>query len=342
MRHFLLLVMVFISAGVWAESAPTQVAIAFGGSVPIDPSGHTFTEKEGPSRANGGEHIVIKFARTKTISDIKLTGYSSGHAGKSLIHNVIATNGTTKTSLDALFQFKKITTGNPQNYQNLVMLPDTTSVETAPNLSVTQIDFVIEGFTNNDASVLLQISSNDGLPVEDFMVTRTGDSETIGGLIDESKYAKFNTSDLQALISRGKTPAASELNGKTFICTNYSRLNATQVNVKARAYAVTNNVLMSTSDLQGAPKVWTTTNEGLQAVVDDVSGCGPFQSFNIVRMTSGGNLVSEVVIDLESYLTQCEKAGYDRNSMNGIETNETFPSIINSKYVVNSYEFCHL
>jgi hypothetical protein len=341
MRSLLLLVSCLFSAGALAN-APTQISLAFGLSVPADPSGATFVEKQGPSRSSGGEHFVIKFARAKTISDIKLTGYSSGHAGKSLIHSAVGTNGTVKTSLDAIVQFKKVTTGNPQNYNDLVMLPDTTSVETAPNLAFAQIELAVEGFTNNDASLLVQVSSNDGLGTEDFMVTRTGDSETIGGLIDETKYAKFAPADVQALIARGSIPDAAALDGKTFTCTNYTRLNATQVNVKARAYSIANGVLMSTSDLQGPAKVWTATAEGLTAPEDNVSGCGHFASVNIVHMTAAGNLVSEVVLNLENYLTQCEKAGYDRDHMRDIETNETFPSVINSAYVVNAYEFCHL
>jgi|GEM_PF-2085205 len=337
---FLGLCVLTLGFGATALADGNQLNVAFGASVPVDSSGQTLTEKTGPSRASGGEHFVVRFGRAKNITDIKLTAYSAGHAGKALIHSVTAMNGTTKVSIDALSQFAKVTAGNPTNYQNLVMLPDTAFVQTTPNQAFTQLDIVIEGFTNNDISVLLQVSSSDAIAAKDYLISRSSVADTLGGLIDESKFAKFTTADLQSLMTQAEVPAAADLAGKTFSCSNYPRLDANQVNYKTRTYAEANGALVSNSDLEGQ-NVWTATPAGLQMSIDNFNGCGKYASFNILRMTAGGNLISEIVVVLDDFLNLCEAAHYDRNAVRDVELNSTFTSVLDPKYVVDSYEFCH-
>jgi hypothetical protein len=233
-----------------------------------------------------------------------------------------------------------VTAGNPTNYQNLVMLTDTAFVETTPNQAFTQLDIVIEGFANNDISVLLQISSSDAIAAKDYLISRSSIADTLGGLIDESKFAKFTPVDLQSLMTQAEVPAAADLVGKTFSCSSYPRLDPNQVNYKTRTYAEANGALVSNGDLEGQ-NVWTATPAGLQMAIDNFNGCGKYASFNILRMTASGNLISEVVVVLEDFLNLCEAAKYDRNAVRDVELNSTFTSVLDPKYVVDSYEFCH-
>jgi hypothetical protein len=75
---------------------------------------------------------------------------------------------------------------------------------------------------------------------------------------------------------------------------------------------------------------------------DNFNGCGKFVTTNVLRVTGAGNLISEVVLDLNLYIALCTKAGYDATATQAVETNSTFPSLVNARYVVDSYEFCHL
>ena len=320
----------------------TTLTVAFGTSVPKDPTGQTLVESGGPSRASGGEHFILKMGPAKNITDIKLTAYSTSKTGKDLIHSVTAYNGSTATALVALSQFSAVTVGNPTNYQNLAMIADSQFVETNPNQAVTELDFVIEGFTNDDASLVLQVTSSDNIPSNDFLLTRTGpnSSDTLGTMIDETTYAAFSASTLNTLMTSGTQPAASDLAGKTFTCTSYTKLDATQVDVLTRTYAVSGTTLQSTSSLEGS-LTWAVTADGLSASVANQNGCGSFGTVNVVRLTPGGNLISEVDLNLSAYLNLCVAAGYDLTGTQDVEQNSTFASVVNTNYVVDSYEFCH-
>lgn len=323
-----------------AEAA--QLKLGVGPSVPADPTGETYVLPSGPSRASGGEHINIKFNGPKLISEVRLTSFSSGHAGKSLIHSAKGLTGATTVSLDGLFQFSKVTMGNPVNYQSLVMLPDTAWVAIAPNQPFSQLDIVIEGFTNNDASILVQVTSNDSLTVSEFLVTRTGSvNETAGGMIDESRYARFTGNELSKLMAIATQPSVSELAGKTFVCSVYTKLDAARVDVKRRSYSLNSaGALVSNSDLQGQNIPWWTGADGLQMAVDNFTGCGRFTTANVVRRTASGNLISETVLDLQKWIDQCVAQGFDAEGTKTVEENSTFPSVLAPKYRVDSFEFC--
>lgn len=329
----------FVSLNAFA--ANTQLNIALGTSVPTDGTGQTFVQKNGPSRSAGGEHILIKFAKPKTVAEIKLTAYSSGKAGKVLIHSATGINGPTKVTLDGLYLFAKVTNGNPTNYKNLVMLNDTTSVSVAPSQAFQQIDIVAEGFTNNDASLLVQVVSQDGLPAEEFIMSRTSGSETLGGLIDEAKFAKFGINELQSLMKNGVSPGIADLENKTFTCSTYSKLDSVRLNAKTRTYSSpAAGVLLSHSDLQGPVQTWTMDAFGVGLDVPNANGCGRYSTRNVIRLTASGNLIAEVILDLESYLLQCENKGFDKDAVRVVESNSTYPSVLDSKFVVDSYEFC--
>lgn len=327
-----------------AQSTAAQLNVAFGSSVPADPSGQTYILASGPSRANGGERFVVKFNAPKTITEIKLISYSASRTGKNLIRGAKALQGATVVNLDGLFQFSKVTAGNPTNYQNLVLLPDTTWVAIAPNQAYAQIEITVEGFTNNDSSLLLQITSNENVALQEFLVTRTGSAsnEIAGGLIDESRYAKFTVNELSKLMQFAD-PNVTDLAGKTFICSSYTKLDTSKIDLKRRTYSLSaNGALQSSSDLQGANIPWAIGPEGLQMPVDNFTGCGRFTTARVVRKTGGGNLIGEVIVDLQKWVDQCAAAGFDPEGAKVVEENSTFPSMIDAKFRVDSYEFCRL
>lgn len=335
----------FTSFAFSSANAATTLSAAFGSSVPNDPNGQTYVQTWGPSRSGGGEHFILKMSPAKTVTSIKISGFSTGRAGRSLIHNAVVTSGATSSAVPALFQFSKVTTGNPQNYNGKVMLPDSTNVEVAPNQVISQIDITVEGYSNDDASILFQVTTEEGLTESEFMLTRTGShsDQTIGGLINEANYAKFTINELTKLVTAGALPVAADVAGKTYVCSSYSKLDNSQINLKNRAYTVAaNGSLQSSSDIEGSNLVWTATTAGLTTVIANQNGCGVFTTYNVVRKTPAGNLIAEVNLDLEKYVQLCVSAGYDEQGTRAVQQNSTFPSGINPAYVVNSYEFCRL
>jgi hypothetical protein len=322
-------------------ASASQLNLALGSSVPADPSGATLIEKAGPTRASGGEHIVVRLNGAKTITEIKLSAFSNGKAGKVLIHNATGTAAAAVVSLDGLFKFASATDGNPTNYQNLVMLPDAASVRVTPAQAFSRLEFVVEGFTNNDASLLISITASEDLPAQDYLITRTGSAEVVGGMIDESGYKKFSSDNLKNLMTGATTSVAADLVGKTYVCTSYTKLDTAEIDFKTRTFAqAANGDLISNSDLEDPNLAWASTAEGLEATILDSSGCGHFVTKNIVRQTGSGNLISEVVLNLNDYVNLCAGAGYDPSAVQAVETNSTFASVVDPAYVVNAYEFC--
>ena len=268
---------------------------------------------------------------------------STGHAGKSLVHSVTASSGATAISLPGLSQFSKISAGNPQNYNGSVMLIDNTFVEATPNQAYTQLDFVIEGYTNDDASLLLQVTTAENLAEQEFMLTRPAHPEqSVGALINEANYAKFTANDLAKLMTNGVVAQAADVVGHTYTCSSYSKLDNAEINLKSRTYFVANNgTLQSASDIEGANLTWTQAAVGLAAVIANRNGCGNYATYNVVRKTPSGGLIAEVNLDLNAYVDLCANAGYDADGTRAVETNSTFPSVLNPNYVVDSYEYCH-
>jgi hypothetical protein len=222
------------------------------------------------------------------------------------------------------------------------MLTDTTFVSVAPQQAFQQIDLLVEGYSHNDASLLVQIISNDGLPAEEFLMSRTATSETLGAMINESKFAKFGINELQSLMSAAVSPTIDDLVGKTFVCSSYTRLDSVKLDLKSRTYSSPSpGVLQSHSDLQGPTQTWAASPFGIELKIDNSSGCGRFTTRNVVRLTGAGNLISEVVLDLENFLLQCESVGFDKEKVRAVETNSTYPSVLDPKMVADSYEFCH-
>ncbi|KYG66276.1 hypothetical protein AZI86_04245 [Bdellovibrio bacteriovorus] len=325
-----------------ALAATTNLNVAIGTSVPNDPAIPTYNFTTVPSRSGGGEKFTLKFASAKNITSIKLSGFSIGRAGKVLVRNVTAISGAATTTIPELFQFKKMTVGNAQNYKDLVMLVDSSYVEVTPNQVFSQIEFLLEGYTNDDASLLIEIASTDSLTEDQFMFTRGGSSQSLGALIDESKFAKFSPDTLAKLMRQGKQVQAADLEGKNFVCSSYTKLDNAQINLKRRAYQVNaKGVLQSQSDLEGT-MVWQPNSAGMVSVIANQNGCGTYTSYNVIRKTASGNLIAEVNLNLEDYVKLCASAGYDADGTRAVELNSTFASVIDPAFVVNNYEFCQI
>lgn len=336
--RFLSLLLFFCAS---TSLAANQLNVAIGTSVPT--SEQNLILPHGPSRASGGERFIVKFAGPKMITGIKISAFSVARSGKALIHNAVGSSGATKIALEGLYKFGVSTTGNPTNYNGKNMLTDSSSIEIVPNQAFNQLEITVEGFTNDDASILLQITSDAELALEDFLVTRTGPKsvESVGGLIDESRYAKFTVSELQSLMAQAKTPAATALAGKTFVCTSYTKLNPIRLNYKQRTFKMSaDGQLQSDSDLDGPTQNWTQTAQGQVRSIENFNGCGKYMSYQIVRAIGSGSTISELVTDHEAYVKLCVGAGYDEHAVRTVEANSTFPSSVNSKYVVGAYEFC--
>lgn len=341
MRTPLLMILAtLVSFSALAET--TQLSLALGASVPKDASGKTFVQKTALSRASGGEKITLRLGARKTVSAVKLVGYSKSGQGKALVRKATAFDGATATPVEALYVFAKAPlAGKPTNQNNLVLLTNGAFVDVAVGQTASRFELEVEGYSNNDASLLLQITFADGLQMEEFLVTRTGSDETTGAYANEAGYAKFSATQLTALLKVGVTPTAAQLSGKTYSCSSYSKQDPARVDFKTRAYFTdAEGNLKSTSLSQGPTGIWRMTEDGLALAFANRNGCGAYETRNVARITADGNLVAEVVMDLEGYIALCSSAGYDTSATRELVAFTTFPSILSPRYVVGVYEFC--
>lgn len=321
-----------------AHAAPSTLAVSIGASAPKT---SPFKLKAGPSRSEGGEHLILRLSSVKTVTSIKLSGFSAGRKGKALIRNAVAYNGTTPTVLEGLTKFPKVTMGKPTNYNGLVMVADGQYVEVAPNVAMGKIDLTVEGFTADDASLLLEVTFDDAVTADNFLLTRTGGSETAGAYVNESGYAKFTAVQLATVMKVAAEPASADLVGRTFLCTSYSKLDPARVDFKTRAYySGPAGELLSKSDAEGLEDRWDHTEDGLTRVIANRNGCGAFNTLHVLRRTGDGNLIAEVVLDLDAYIDLCTKAGYDTSATRELQLYSNFASVLNAKYVAGVYEFC--
>lgn len=321
-----------------AQADPSTLDVSIGASAPKT---STFKLKSSLSRADGGEHFVLRLSSVHTVTDIKLTGASASRQGKALIRNAVAFNGPTQTVLDGLTKFAKVTMGKPTNSNGLVQLADTQFVEVAPNAAMGKIDITVEGFTNDDASLLVQVTFADAVTADNFLLTRSANGETAGSYVNESGYAKFTAAQLATVMKVAAEPAAADLAGQTFLCTSFTKLDPARVDFKTRTYYTgPAGELLSKSDAEGLDDRWAHTNDGLTRLIENKNGCGTFDTMQVVRRTGEGNLISEVALDLNGYIDLCTKAGYDTSATRELQLYSNFTSVLNPNYVAGVYEFC--
>jgi hypothetical protein len=333
----------FVSMFAHAETG--KVAIGFGTSVPKDGS-VTTTERTGISRAGGGERFTVTFRNYKTVNRIRLTGYSTGKAGKVLVHTALGLvtydNGThEQINFEGLSQFAKATAGNPTNYNNNSMLENTHYVEVTPNAPFNELQITVEGFTNNDASMVMELETAEDLPAEDYIIHRTGAEEVAGAFIDEANYPALTGPELSSLVEHGSMPGIENLAGNTFVCTSYVKGSPAQVDYKTRSYYDNNGALQSASNIDSTMATWVNTEQGWTLGTTAKNGCGKFNLRTILRMTAAGNIIGELNINRYDYLTLCANAGIDWNAQAARFDNESYPSVINPDIDRTAgYEFC--
>lgn len=129
----------------WTAQA-TESRIGIGPSVP-DIAGLARVGTAGVDRPTGGERILIKFTVPQTISNFKITAYSSSRQGSVLLHGMTASlqaNGTTRSvPLDPVKG----------------KLADGQSVEIKPQQLISALELQAEGYSHNDASLLLEMTA---------------------------------------------------------------------------------------------------------------------------------------------------------------------------------------
>lgn len=321
--------------------ASNQIQLSVGPSVPA--SVENLILPSGLSRSGGGERIIFQFSGPKTITSLRISAYSTSRLGKALMHNAVGIQGSTKIPLEGLYKFGKSNSGNPTNSKGKNMLADSSFVEVFPAQSFQQIEITAEGYTNNDISLWIQITSTDSLLEDDYLITRTGTQkkEFVGSLIDESLYAQFTPSQVQKLIGRAQIPQLTEMSGRNFSCTTYSRTGPAKIDSNVRTFKTdVNGSLESQSDLEGPPQKWMNTEKGFALSREKFSGCGKLVLTQTLRQLGSGSLISEVSLHTETYIGLCASAGYDEGATRKVLMNTTYPSLLDPAFVVRSYEFC--
>lgn len=332
--------LVLTTALAFSSYSFADLNVAFGSSVPKDNSGQTHVAKSGISRNAGGERIVFQFRNSQNIERIRLTGFSASRAGRVLVREVKTPLG----SVPSLSVFKQVTAGNPENYKDLVRLSDSQYVETVFGQPVKRVEIVVEGFSDNDAALLVNLTLAGDVPLSDFVVRRKGGNsgERIGSFFDESDYKDWKGSEVQDLYQNSLTPTFENLVNKTFVCTEYTRIRRNDVDFKTRHFfSPSQGVLQSTSDLSSVVATWIFTQEGLKLPTERKNGCGTYVTQFVLRISPSGNLVSEHVVDRRDYLARCVNKGYDYEATLALLNSDTYTSVTNpSRYRTVSYEFC--
>lgn len=152
---------------------PTMLSLAYGPSLPAALRGATIIDTVGPSRSAGGEVIDIQFVNPKTVTSVKLSAFTLSGKGSVLMHNVEATMaGNTAFALGELFSFAQKGQGLYTDHGGLIMLGTGNYVTTNVNKQLIDLKLQVEGFTANDATLLVQADTVEGLNYYDFKVTR--------------------------------------------------------------------------------------------------------------------------------------------------------------------------
>lgn len=317
---------------------PVELDFAYGNSLPGTKAGDTYVDPDGPSRMNGGERISIRFRNPKAITALRLTAYSKSGLGKVLVRNAVADSAL----MPELFKFSDAKNGQPENYKGLVMLNAGSYIESTPNRALQNIEVTVEGFANNDSTILVELNSAEGFAYSDFVIRRSRTGEQIGGFFDEAAYKTFTPARVRRLMRLSQTPTFDQLNGTTWVCSSYAPNLAPSIDLFTRRYfSPAPGVLQSTSDKNGQPVTWILTQEGWKLPLDpDPSTCGPIAQTKILRFTPAGNLVAENVIDRDAVTRACLRAGFPLWQINDWIARETLPSVVNNRYNTRYYDFC--
>jgi len=148
--------------------------IKIGPSVPAADPKFNFTAtsselmpgKGGPSRRPGGEVFAFTFVDPKmktvpnTIIAIRLVAYSKSGKGKVLVHQAEMSPAQPKGTFASMTNYASILSGTKaENYNGAVLLGpgDFVGVSSPNGLKMNTVQLTLEGFGNDDASVVVQL-----------------------------------------------------------------------------------------------------------------------------------------------------------------------------------------
>lgn len=115
-------------------------------------------DSEHPSRNSGGETITIQFRNPKPLTALRIVAASASGKGKILVHKI-----TTVSDKGAL--------GAYQAFEERMLIAGK-SVESRIEAAVIEMTFQIEGYSDNDASVYIDVQSSEAFSADDVMVRR--------------------------------------------------------------------------------------------------------------------------------------------------------------------------
>lgn len=159
---------------------PVKLSLGFGSSFPENVVVSSVIDPTLPSRAVGGEVITINLGSEKQVRAVRLKGFSTSGLGKILVRNAFLISPNKETGIDdnlALSQLSHFSAGGIGVFEEhkptgLVFLSNQGFVETYLQKPATQLKLVVEGYYNNDASLLVEIESPDGFKYEEIQVQR--------------------------------------------------------------------------------------------------------------------------------------------------------------------------
>jgi len=165
-----------------------EANIAFGPSIPkqddklgVTPNNTNFQTK-GPLRDTGGEIFVINYVdrehktNSALIRGIRLVGFSKSGKGKILVRHAGSLPQLASGTFDPMFIFDSIGKGSSaQKYEDgHVLLPNNSAVglNFDKPVDLQAINFQLEGFGDDDASVLVQFIYEASSPAVAEIITR--------------------------------------------------------------------------------------------------------------------------------------------------------------------------
>jgi hypothetical protein len=164
-------------------SLPFSLSLGFGESLPDTVARTSRVNAKRPDRSVGGEIITISFKAPHEVKEVRLTAFSKSGMAKVLVRKAQASVTNTVGGQDQvstidvaeLYSFDQKSRGSygRHNETGYIMLSANNWVETNLNKpNVNSISLRVEGYSHNDATLLVELASPEGFNYYDFTVTR--------------------------------------------------------------------------------------------------------------------------------------------------------------------------
>lgn len=156
--------------------------MGFGPSLPENILSTTLLDPAHPNRTTPGELITVEFKSLKDVKEVRLTAYSKAGDGSVLIRKVSASildashtpAQVTSVDLPELYDASVARSGNFSRYEKTgnVMLKAYNHISMDLNQTAQKLAFQVEGFKNNDTTLLIEVFSPNGFQYYDFTIHR--------------------------------------------------------------------------------------------------------------------------------------------------------------------------